>query len=216
MMKLTPSQREAVETEAKDVLVIAGAGSGKTMVLIERIIHLFTRRGASPSELLVLTFTRAAAAEMRERLRQRLADSGQSDAPRLVQSMWMGTFHSMALRMLRGDGGHLGYNPEHLTVCSQDDADALLKQVCKDLGHLKLGPRGKEHWADGLSWDRLGRAREEAYTSQRQSVSDVRLGLILGEYWARLHQMNCLDFGRILQECRRLLGEWPEVLSRYR
>lgn len=201
-MNLTDRQRSAVEATEREVLVIAGAGSGKTRVLTERVRWLLDH-GASPSDLLVLTFTRAAAGELRDRL------EGVDTA-----GILLGTFHSIALTILRSDGDKLGYDVDTLTVVDPDDADLLLKQVCQDLGYLD----GKT-WRQGLSWKAVAKCREAFYSgtwARSGDTLDVRETNIIACYHMRLHDLNSLDFGLILTECHKLLESFPDVLERWR
>lgn len=210
-MNLTDAQLKAVTTGAGDVLVIAGAGSGKTRVLVERIVHLVQARGVSPSSIMCLTFTRRAAGEMRARLLRRLLEvAGDGVAPSIVERdlsrMMMGTFHSVAFRILRQHGEHIGYTSP--TVVEADDADALLMDVCATLGFV----RGRA-WRNGLSARQVERARESYYTTSK--APEGHCGLILGEYRSRLFQMQLLDFGSILLEVKRLFERHPWVLQKY-
>jgi len=208
MTELTDSQRQAVTTDSRDVLVIAGAGSGKTRVLTERIKHLLTNCGASASDMLVLTFTRKAAAEMQSRL---LATLGEG-AERQLRGMLIGTFHSIALHILRAEGEVLGYNAKSITILDPDDADLLLKQCCSDLGYL----HGKK-WK-GVTWKAVQAAREGRYhigVACPEGASDP-IRRILAEYDRQMFALNVMDFGKILSECHRLLHEHPEVLERWR
>lgn len=209
-MTLTDAQLRAVTTDSRDVLCIAGAGSGKTRVLVERIAHLLTVRGAQPSEIMCLTFTRRAAGEMRERLLHRLreADPDGADPVRIVGSMLVGTFHSVGLRILTEHGLRLGY--ESLSVVTEDDAEFLLHAVCQDLGYV----RGAK-WREQLSASKVKAALDGYYTSGVEPLMECER-LIVREYGARLYAMQCLDFGRILLETRRLFSEFPDVLESYR
>ena len=207
-MQLTTSQLIAVTTDSRDVLVIAGAGSGKTRVLVERIVHLLTVRGVQPREILCLTFTRRAAGEMRERLVQRLRDHVDGDPVRVVGKMLCGTFHSIALKILTDHGSRIGY--ESLTVITEDDSEFLLQTVCEDLGYC----RGKK-WREGLSAIKVRTALDRTYTSGVEPGVECER-IIVREYKARLYSMQCLDFGSILLECRRLFTECPDVLAGYR
>ena len=133
---MTGQQQRAIETDEREVLVVAGAGSGKTRVLTLRIHHLLTQRGASPGEFLILTFTRKAAGEMIARLVKVLGDD-------VVRRLTIGTFHSVALSILRVDGDSIGYIPETLTIVDPRDADTLLRRTCVDLGYAR-----SKRWRD--------------------------------------------------------------------
>lgn len=210
-MNVNGEQLRAITTDACDVLVFAGAGSGKTTVLTGRILHLL-EHGAAPESLLVLTFTRYAANEMRKRLERELGERW----PAVRGRMLIGTFHAVALQILR-DGGHLlGYDPQALTVLEPDDSDLLLEWVAVDLGYL-IQQRGKPKWKHGLSLAMLEQSLDAYYTGQplkdRKNTSrPATIGKyeILREYKTRLRHMNALDFGSILTECRRLLKNHAE------
>lgn len=211
-MKLTKTQQEAIDTTANRTVVIAGAGAGKTRVMIERIVSQMLH-GADVHDFLVLTFTRKAAHEMTVRLAKRLEQNGWgSGSARQLRPMMIGTFHALALRMLRTDGERLGFDPDRLTVALEDDVTLLLTQVCRDLGFL----RGT-NWRDGMSKTTLQTSLHEYYTGETglgELAPNTRL--ILEEYWGRLREMNVLDFGLLLRTVQQqLLTECPDVLERY-
>jgi len=127
---LNPAQRDAVTTTEGPLLVLAGAGSGKTRVLTHRIAHIIGDLGVSPANILAITFTNKAAAEMRERL---IGLIGPSARP-----MWVMTFHAFCVRLLRADGGRLGYS-RSFTIYDEDDSRRLLASVLTELDiDLKL------------------------------------------------------------------------------
>ncbi len=214
-MNLTDAQLAAVTDPSDEVLVIAGAGSGKTRVLVHRIAHLL-KHGASLQDLLVLTFTRRAALEMKTRLAELLG--GQYDARQLL----MGTFHSVALSILRIDGALLGYDVDRLTILEPHDADMLLEQVCVDLGFAARRTdtlRTKLTWKQKLSWAQVARFREHYYTTGKwETFTEQPLNLlhqIMAAYLGRMHEYNVLDFGSILCACGILLTDFPEVKARW-
>ena len=120
---LNPAQREAVLTTEGPLLVIAGAGSGKTRVLTHRIAHLIREHGISPFEILAITFTNKAADEMKHRV-------GALVGP-VAEKMWVSTFHSACVRILRRDADKLGY-PKQFTIYDQSDANRLVGYVVRD------------------------------------------------------------------------------------
>ncbi len=212
-MNLTAEQIAAVQSTAKDVLCIAGAGSGKTRVLTARVQWLIEQCGASPSDLLILTFTRKAAGELIERLTAALG--GEKE----LKGMLIGTFHSVALKILRSEGERLGYDPESLTILDQADADVLLEESAKELGYLKINEKGKGIWQAPLSMDRVSKFRESQYTGQiikDEWAREPSLFKIFRCYQFKMREMNTLDFGSILDQCRLLLRNFPDVLARYR
>lgn len=210
-MQLTQAQQQAVETDAREVLVVAGAGSGKTRVLTERVLFLLRDQGVSASEIMVLTFTRKAANELRERLVAGVTTAADhSDADRPLEGMMVGTFHSVALDILRNDGDRLGYDTKTLTVIEPEDADLLLKQVCRDLQYLV----GKK-WRNALSWKKVVQYREAVYRRGVGPGGSSPVPLIFNEYAARLYRLNVLDYGHILLQCRKLLLKHHDVRFRY-
>lgn len=213
-MSLTEAQRHAVETTSREVLCLAGAGAGKTTVMTERVIRQISG-GMSPHDFLILTFTRRAAGQMRDRIVRRLEEIGRDDASRAVRSMLLGTIHSVALRWLRLDGDTIGLNGQTLTVLDQQDADALLDRVCADLGY-----RSGKSWKHDLSWTKVNKYREAVYTGRavdyEKSPHRMPLQRAMAEYRHRLIGVNALDYGSILCEALRLLTEYPNVLARYR
>ncbi len=211
LARFTAAQTRAIVTDSREVLVLAGAGSGKTSVMVARLRRLFAD-GASPHDFMVLTFTRRAAGEMRERLIRGLTEDGHENADRIVAYMMLGTFHSAALRILRRDGDKIGLDGPSITIIDPSDADVLLKQVCRDFGYMK-----GDKFKSGLSWKSVSGYREALYTGQlSEGTRTVEGDRILAEYRSRMIQLNALDFGSILAECRRLLAEHPNVLESYR
>src|SRR3990170_8040282 len=127
---LNPQQREAVEYRGPALLIVAGAGSGKTRVLTHRIAGLLESREAWPSQILAITFTNKAAAEMRERVQHLVG--GQAEG------MWISTFHSACVRILRREAESFGYS-RNFTIYDSADSRALLKRIIRDLAADQLG-----------------------------------------------------------------------------
>lgn len=209
MIELTESQLAAVTTKSRETLVIAGAGAGKTAVLVGRIAHLLCECGVSASELMVLTFTRKAAAEMRERLEQTLAERGDKNPQRTLKGITMGTYHAVALNILRTDGERLGYDTSSLTVVTPDEADLVLGQVCRDLGYLK----GKS-WMPGFSKKAVVQYRDAYYNTgcysggpKERSQRATDLIRILDQYRKALFDLNAIDYGLMLLQARLLLQD---------
>ncbi len=210
-MELTEEQRNAVTTEARECVVMAGAGSGKTRVITARIRHLLGK-GVSPTEIMVLTFTRKAAGEMRDRLVESITEDG-GDANRLLRGMLMGTFHSVALHILRASGHSIGYTPGTITMLDPIDADLLLVDCCRDMGVLHTDLDGKDHWGHGLSWKGVRKAREHLYQTCDEP-SDRYEAVALRHYQSEMFDMNVVDFGTLLLRCHQLL-EMPDVLRHW-
>lgn len=212
-MSLTDAQRRAVETDSRDVLVIAGAGAGKTRVLAHRVAYLLAQ-GASGSDLMVLTFTRKAAGELKARVATVIDEAGWTNPETEMRGMLIGTFHGVAFQILRADAGLIGYEADTLKVLEPDDADMVLRQVCRDLGYFD----GKK-WKAPFSWKRVGEYREYQYTNRKPDWFDdcfaYEFGRVHADYRVQCKQLNALDFGMILVECRELLRTCLHVLDGY-
>ncbi len=218
-MELTPSQQHAVTTDSTDVLCLAGAGSGKTRVLVERVVHLVKDRGMSPSNIMVLTFTRKAAGEVMERLKARMSDvycdrPGHTPTPWTPGTMLIGTFHAVSLGIIRSHYETLGYVSDP-TVVTEDDSVRLLGQVCVDLGY-----RVGEHYRLGLSFEQISRAVGSYYSTGRFPVfgearQEEACKRIMAEYHGRLRELNALDFGLILIQAKKLLDEHLDIRKRW-
>lgn len=212
-MNLTGQQLEAVTTWSGRALVLAGAGSGKTAVLTERIAHLIERREVDPHSIMALSFTRKAARQIRERLTQRLG--GDEAASKIVRQITSGTVHSVALQILQSYGDRLKYQPTKLTILNPDESDLLLETVIDDLKYrIHSGS-----WRDGLSMRAVQSFIERGSAGEPRGKDSVgrasldALHTIEREFYGRLFAANCLTFGRILTECRRLLENHDDVLS---
>jgi DNA helicase-2/ATP-dependent DNA helicase PcrA len=202
---LNPDQLDAVVHEEGPLLVVAGAGSGKTRVLTHRIAHLIDR-GARPSEILAITFTNKAAAEMRDRV-------GQLVGP-VVKAMWVSTFHSACVRILRRDGEALDY-PRSFSIYDQADAVRLTGYVIRDLGldPKRFTPRGV-HGLISL-WKNELRGPDDV-AAAAANIFDRKHADVYAEYQARLHKAGAMDFDDLLLNVVRLFREHPDVLDHYR
>jgi len=204
---LNEAQRRAVTTTAGPLLVLAGAGSGKTRVITHRIAWLIQHEGVAPWKILAVTFTNKAAAEMRDRLHEMIGESARDVA--------MGTFHSLCARMLRRDGEAIGL-PKGFTIYDADDQARVIKGFLKEddlpaTGETKpsliLGAisRAKN---DGLTADQM---EDRAITHHERLVARFAR-----RYAAELKRLDALDFDDLLLEGLRLLQEAPAVADRYR
>ncbi|HVY55022.1 MAG TPA: UvrD-helicase domain-containing protein, partial [Thermodesulfobacteriota bacterium] len=177
---LTPSQAEAVTHAGGPVLVLAGAGSGKTRILTERIAHLIESRGENPSGILAVTFTNKAANEMKERLRRLIGPA--------AGGLWLGTFHSVCLRILKRDIKHLGGFRQDFII--YDDADQLkLVKECMErlgIGEKDLEPKSVRSRIDGAK--NKGLDPEQAGVQ----VYDERITKIYALYEEELRRLNAL------------------------
>ena len=202
---LNPAQRDAVTTTEGPLLVLAGAGSGKTRVLTYRIAHLIGDLGVSPASILAITFTNKAAAEMRERLITLIGPC--------ARPMWVMTFHAFCVRMLRADGGRLGYT-RSFTIYDDDDSRRLLTNVITE---LDLDP--KQHPPKAVA-GRISAAKNEllgpvAYRERAVIPPEKVAARVYELYQRRLAAANAMDFDDLLVNAERLLRENPDVLEFY-
>ncbi len=203
---LNPQQRAAVVHEGSPLLIVAGAGSGKTRVLTHRIAYLLAERGAQPGEILAITFTNKAAGEMKDRVAALVG-------PR-AKAMWVGTFHSMCVRMLRADGKALGLKSS-FSIYDADDAKRLMTLVGRE---LDLDP--KRYPARGLSAQLSNLKNElvtpEQWSEQATSAREKVLAEAYARYQHRLAEAHALDFDDLIMTTVRLLQQHHDVAERYR
>ena len=208
LSSLNERQREAVTHFEGPLLVVAGAGSGKTRVITTRVAHLILERGISPSSILAVTFTNKAADEMRERVLRLLSEHGRAvDRPPIVS-----TFHSFCVRLLRQYGEVLSeVRPGFTTrfgICDTSDQLALVKSVMRSL-EVSLKDFRARDVLSAISASKNGRPDQAA--GVRGKDGSTPLAPIMEAYQARLLQMNSLDFDDLLHEAVRLLRHSPEV-----
>ncbi len=208
---LNPPQHAAVVAQQGAVMVLAGAGSGKTRVLTRRLAHLLQTGAVSPERVLAVTFTNKAAREMRDRVTELLHLE-----PAAVQRLWIGTFHGMGARILRQYAGHLHYSADFVILDSDEQLQVIKKLVLR-LGfeHLFWTPKqlanAFSRWKDdGLSAADIGPAQIKK-TADIAAVSNL-----FAEYQTELRRLNAMDFGDLLANCLLLWREYPEVLDNYR
>lgn len=202
---LNPAQREAVLTTEGPLLVLAGAGSGKTCVLTFRIAHMLGDLGVKPWQVLAITFTNKAAAEMRERLAA-LIPSG-------TRGMWVCTFHAMCVRMLREDADLLGYTGQ-FTIYDDDDSKRMVRDIMQALGiEQKQFPinmiRSK------ISSAKNAMIGPEDMLKSADSPNDKKAAQVYLELERRLRAANAMDFDDLLVRALELLRTRPEVLDKY-
>ena len=200
---LNQPQVQAVLHDQGPLLLLAGAGSGKTRALTHRIAHLIRERGVPPWQILAVTFTNKAAAEMRERVEQLL---GGGDSP------WVATFHASCVRILRREAEAIGFSGS-FTIYDDSDQLRLLKDVLKELGisEKTLKPRAAAVYIDNAK--NRGEFPEELATAGFQDEIPVR---IYARYQERLRQANAFDFGDLLLYTVQLFEQHPQVLETYR
>ena len=204
---LNPEQREAVESLDGPVLVLAGAGTGKTRVLTTRIAHILATRRAYPSQILAVTFTNKAAREMKLRVGKFVGGS--------VEGMpWLGTFHSIAARVLRYHAELAGLQPQ-FTVLDTDDQLRLIKQViqAERLDEKRWAPRHLASLID--SWKNRGLPPEKVPAGEAFAFANGMGATLYTAYQKRLKELNAVDFGDLLMENIRLFTEHPDILKRY-
>jgi ATP-dependent DNA helicase UvrD/PcrA len=202
---LNPAQREAVLATEGPVLVVAGAGSGKTRVLTHRIAHLITACGVKPQEILAITFTNKAAGEMKERLEGILGDVG--------QRMWVMTFHAACGRILRREAPRLGYR-SNFTIYDQADQVRLAKLCLEELDRdpKRFVPRGIHAQISMAKNQLIG---PEEYKTRVASFYDQTVADVYGLYQRRLHASNAVDFDDLLMLTVEVLERFPEARERW-
>jgi DNA helicase-2/ATP-dependent DNA helicase PcrA len=204
LASLNPAQREAVEKTEGSLLVLAGAGTGKTRVLITRLAAILLSRKAWPSQVLAVTFTNKAAHEMRERVANFIGES--------VDGLWLGTFHSLCVRILRRHAELLNLESS-FTILDTDDQLRLLKQIMKaeEIDDKKFPPR--------LIAGIISRWKDRALTPEKISslASDAeKIALPLYKFYQeRLKILNAVDFGDLILLCLKLFTEQSDVLAHY-
>jgi DNA helicase-2/ATP-dependent DNA helicase PcrA len=204
---LNPEQRAAVETLDGPVLVLAGAGTGKTRVLTTRIAHILATGRARPSEILAVTFTNKAAREMKLRVG---AMVGQ-----IVEGMpWLGTFHSIGVKILRRHAELVGLKPD-FTILDTDDQVRLLRQLlaAEDIDEKRWPARMLAGLID--SWKNRGLVPAQVPAGEAASFANGKGKKLYVSFQERLKVLNAADFGDLLLECIRLFREQPEVLRQF-
>ena len=203
---LNPAQHDAVTHVGGPLLVVAGAGSGKTRVLTHRIAHLIEHHGLSPFEILAITFTNKAAGEMRHRV-------GALVGP-VAESMWVSTFHAACVRILRRDAEYVGY-PGRFTIYDQGDAVRLCGYVLRDLNidHKKFPPRSVHASISAAKNDNV---TAEQYAERASNVFERRIAEVFELYQRRLQAAAAMDFDDLLQRTVELFRSHPDVLARWR
>ena len=203
---LNPQQQAAVIHEGAPLLVVAGAGSGKTRVLTRRIAYLLAARGVAPYEVLAITFTNKAAGEMKERVAELVGDR--------ARSMWVSTFHSACVRILRQEASRLGYS-NSFTIYDSSDSQKLIAQVMKDmnLDSKKFAPRAIQALISSAKNELMGPA------DYLQTVSDPFAQVaaeVFAHYQRRLVSANAMDFDDLIGKTVELFQRYPEAKARYR
>jgi DNA helicase-2/ATP-dependent DNA helicase PcrA len=203
---LNESQRRAVTYDGPALLVVAGAGSGKTRVLTRRIAWLVGQRDVHPGSVLAITFTNKAAAEMRERVVELVGGR--------AKIMWVSTFHSACVRILRREIARLGFG-SNFSIYDDADSRRLMTLVCHDLDldPKRYPPRAALNWLSNCKNELLGplEAKAKAETHLERTFAEC-----YDAYQTRLHAANALDFDDLILLAVRLLQQFPEVRETYR
>ncbi len=203
---LNPEQREAVTTTEGPLLVLAGAGSGKTRVLTQRIAYLIGACGIAPEGILAVTFTNKAAGEMRERVEKLLGAES--------SGVWLSTFHSLCVRILRRDVGHLGFSRGFAIYDEADSLSAAKQTLARHALDPKLVDPRRLRWRI----DQWKNAGLDPATASRQAADaeTAQQAELYATYQRLLADASALDFGDLLLQTVALFDRFPEVLAHYR
>lgn len=204
---LNPQQREAVEYRGQALLIVAGAGSGKTSVLTRRIAHLLANKEAWPSQILAITFTNKAAGEMRERVRHMLGEG--------ADGMWLKTFHSACVMILRREAERLGHDP-NFTIYDTGDSRAIYKRLIRDMGAdlHKLSPAGVGAVISNAK-NELIDSDDYARNIDTTDPAQRAIAEIYQAYQAELRKNNAFDFDDLIGETVHLFRAFPDVAAQY-
>lgn len=203
---LNEQQKQGVFTTEGPVLILAGAGSGKTRVLTHRVAYLIQEKGVAPWHIMAITFTNKAAGEMRQRIDD-MIDYG-------AESIWVATFHSSCVRILRRFADRMGY-ATNFTIYDSDDQKTLMKDICK---RLEIDTK---MYKERTFLNEISSAKNELISDQEfanQAMGDfrkTRTAQVYREYQARLKQNNAMDFDDLIMNTVELLKLDPEVLNYY-
>src|SRR6478609_3411010 len=205
---LNPPQREAVTHRGPALLIVAGAGSGKTSVLTRRIASLLRTREAYPSQILAITFTNKAAGEMRERVRQLVGDS--------AQGMWISTFHSACVRILRREADQFGFT-KSFTIYDSGDSRALIKRLVKEheADAFGLTPAGTQSRISKLK-NELADAESYARQANMSDPAERIFVELFADYQRQLQRANAFDFDDLIGQTVYLFRAFPNVADTYR
>jgi DNA helicase II / ATP-dependent DNA helicase PcrA len=203
---LNPQQRAAVVHEGSPLLIVAGAGSGKTRVLAHRIAYLLGERNVHPGAVLAITFTNKAAGEMKERVAALVGGR--------AKAMWVSTFHSACVRILRREAAHLGMKST-FSIYDQADSQRLMTLVCRDLDldPKRYPPRSFSAQVSNLKNDLVD---HETFAARAETHIEQTLAEAYALYQRRLHQANAFDFDDLIMMTVNLLQAFPDVAEHYR
>src|SRR6201995_3373929 len=209
---LNPRQRQAVLHEGSPLLIVAGAGSGKTAVLTRRIAYLLAARDGGPGQGLACTFTNKAAAEMRERVVSLFGPRG--------RSMWVSTFHSTCVRILRNQASLIEGLNSNFSIYDADDSRRLLQMIAKDMGLdvKRYSPRLLANGISNLKNELIDPQQAVANLSDDDHADDLArtVAAVYSEYQHRLRTANALDFDDLIGETVAVLQAFPQIAQYYR
>src|SRR6476646_635074 len=205
---LNPPQREAVTYRGPALLIVAGAGSGKTSVLTRRIASLLRNKEAWPSQILAITFTNKAAGEMRERVQRLVGDS--------AQGMWISTFHSACVRILRREAQQFGFT-KSFTIYDSGDSRALIKRLVKEheADAFGLTPAGTQARISKLK-NELADAETYARQANMSDPAERIFVDVFNDYQRALQRANAFDFDDLIGQTVYLFRAFPHVADVYR
>ncbi len=202
---LNPAQQEAVQTTEGPLLVVAGAGSGKTRVLTHRVAYLISENKIHPWNILAITFTNKAAREMKERIVQLSGDD--------AEEIWISTFHAMCVRILRRDIDRIGYS-RNFTILDTADQLTVIRQILKEqnIDPKQFDPRGILHH---ISSAKNQLCTPQQLESQAETYKEQMIATLYKHYQEKLRANQSLDFDDLLMETVHLFQQMPEVLDYY-
>ena len=204
---LNEMQKKAVTTTDGPLLILAGAGSGKTTVLVSRLAYILSEKNVSPYRILAITFTNKAANEMKERIRAKIGD--------IAEHMWIGTFHSVCVRILRSNIAYIGYRSDFL-IYDTNDSKLVIKECLKE-----LNADDKEYTVRAVMSE-ISNAKDslqppEIYKQLHAAdIKKRKIGEIYELYQKKLKKNNALDFDDLINKTIQVLSEIPDVLEEYR
>ena len=207
---LNEQQRAAVEHAGSPLLIVAGAGSGKTAVLTRRIAYLMSHRGVAPWQILAITFTNKAAAEMKERVSSLVGP--------VAERMWVATFHSVCVRILRQQAQLVPGLNTNFTIYDSDDSRRLLSMIAKDQG-LDMKKFTARVLANAISNLKNELVSPEAAAADAEVIRnpfDVTVAEVYADYQRRLRAANAVDFDDLIGEVVRIFQQHPQVVDHYR
>ena len=203
---LNPEQLAAVKHDRGPLLILAGAGSGKTRVLTHRIAYLISEKNVSPYQILAITFTNKAAKEMKERVEKTVG-------PEQSDNIWVSTFHSTCVRILRRFIESLGYD-RNFTIYDADDQKTLMKDVLKQL-QIDTKQMKEKAFLSAISSAKDELVSPDAYALTAYDFTAKKIAQVYHEYQRRLKENNALDFDDLICKTVELFRTNPEVLNYY-